>query len=255
MSDLHVRRSQAGSGRGFDAHLIKCIAQVNAAAPDLVIATGDLTQTGSAEEYRHLRELMNALSRPYYLMPGNHDDREALRRVYRDHAYLFETDTHASYVVDVNNWRLLMFDSTKHRRPGGYVDTTRLTWLDSRLRERTHMPTLLALHHPPFAAGVWPLDWFGFANVQELENVVRSHGQVRRVVSGHVHCVRAASWGGTFACTSPSPMPQHLLIGTGQHLPKIHFERPGFLLHSLDDANGSIVTRVHRTHGAIEELG
>lgn len=251
ISDLHVRCGSAQDAREFDVRLTECISRVNAVAPDVVIATGDLTQTGSEEEYRRLRELMSALAAPYYVTPGNHDDPTALRHVYADHAYLFQSNAHLSYAITVGELFLTVLDSTKRGRPGGYVDEARLAWLDSQLKH-TRGTAFMALHHPPFAAGVWPLDWLGFAKVRELESVVRAHPHVRRVISGHVHCARTASWAGTLACTSPSTSPQRLLVGDGWHLPKLHFEHPGFLVHTLD--NGEIVTRVHRVDGAVETL-
>ena len=219
-----------------------------------MIATGDLGDSGTAEEYRRLRELLNSLTTPYYVMPGNHDDPEALRSVFGDRPYLFETRTHVSYAVDAVNWLLLMLDSTKDRRPGGYVDADRLEWLTSQLNAHPGIPTVLALHHPPFAAGVWPMDWFGFVSVRELERVVAGHPHIRRIVSGHIHCARTASWGGTFACTSPSTRSQRLLVGAGRLPPLPHLERAGYLLHELGDA-GDAVTYVQRLSGGLERLG
>lgn len=253
ISDLHVRRRLFPKAQTFDAYLTECISRVNATAPDFVIATGDLAHTGSDEEYRRLRELMSALSCPYYVMPGNHDDPRALRRIFSDRAYLFETDNHVSYTVDAGDHLILMLDSTKSGRPGGYLDSRRLEWLSSQLRKRSNVPVLLALHHPPFAAGVWPMDWLGFINLSELEKLVRTNPQIRRIVSGHVHCARTATWGGTVAYTSPSIIPQRLLVGIGWNLPKMHFEHPGFLLHTLDGGS-DIVTQVHRVSGTIENL-
>lgn len=252
ISDLHIRCAQAKSAREYDARLVECILRVNAVAPDVVVATGDLADTGSADEYRHLRELLNGLSAPYYLTPGNHDDPQVLRGVYADQPYLFQTENHLSYAIDLGELLLLVLDSTRRGRAGGYVDEERLSWLDSQL-QRSNTPALLALHHPPFAAGVWPMDWLGFTNVRELEKVAHAHPRIRRIASGHVHCVRTAMWGGTFACTSPSSRPQHLLVGLGWSLPKFHFELAGFLLHTWD-GSGEMVTHVHRINGTVEKL-
>jgi len=45
-----------------------------------VLATGDLTDSGRAEEYAHLRELLAPLPMTVYFIPGNHDERGALPR-------------------------------------------------------------------------------------------------------------------------------------------------------------------------------
>jgi 3',5'-cyclic AMP phosphodiesterase CpdA len=231
--------------------LTECIAAVNACAPDAVIATGDLVDTGSDEEYRRLRGLLAALAAPYYLTPGNHDDPRALRAVYADAAYLFQCDSHLSYAIDVDGLRLVVLDSMKRGRAGGYVDNERLAWLERELTT-SQAPVILALHHPPFATGVWPMDWLGFAKRRELEEVVRTRPHIRRVISGHVHCVRTAEWGGTFACTSASTRAQRLLVGRGWQVPKLWREHAGFLVHTWDGRN--VTTQVHRLDGSVERL-
>ncbi|HLI95418.1 MAG TPA: metallophosphoesterase [Candidatus Baltobacteraceae bacterium] len=251
ISDLHVHESRAKRVRDFDDALRECICAVNACSPDLVIATGDLTQTGSEEEYRRLRELMGTLSAPYYVTPGNHDDPVALRRVFGDHRYLFQAANHCSYAVDLNDLRLVVLDSMKRGRAGGYMDASRLAWLESQL-DATQQPVILALHHPPFTTGVWPMDWLGFTHLRELERIVRANPQIRRVVSGHVHSVRTGTWAGTFACTAPSTRSQRLLIGAGWRIPAPFTARPGFLLHTRDGAG--ISTELRRFDGSIEPL-
>lgn len=252
ISDLHVRRASAKDARQFDEWLTQCIASVNAAGPDVVIVTGDLTDSGDDREYRRLRELMSALAAPHFLMPGNHDDPQALRRAFSDRTYLFENETHVSYAVAIDGVRIIALDSTKPGRPGGYLDVDRLAWLQMQLSIEPPVPVLLALHHPPFAAGVWPMDWLGFTNVRELEAMIRANPRVRRIVSGHVHCARACAWAGTFACTSPSTRPQRLVIGVGWQPPSLHFERAGFLVHTVD--GGAMRTTVHRIDGTRETL-
>ena len=56
--------------------------------PDLVIMTGDLVDGGKPEEYALLRRLLAPLPMPVYLIPGNHDARDALRAAFADHAFL-----------------------------------------------------------------------------------------------------------------------------------------------------------------------
>ncbi|MEY4371571.1 MAG: hypothetical protein RL219_340, partial [Actinomycetota bacterium] len=54
-------------------------------APDAVILTGDLVNDGRVNQYEHLRVLLAPLPMRVLLMPGNHDDRTALREVFPEH--------------------------------------------------------------------------------------------------------------------------------------------------------------------------
>ena len=45
--------------------------------PDCVLVTGDLTDCGLLEEYGIVREALRRLPMPVYVLPGNHDRREA----------------------------------------------------------------------------------------------------------------------------------------------------------------------------------
>lgn len=230
ISDLHVQADGAEAAASVE-RLARCIQCVNALEPDAVLATGDLAHSGVLGEYHELRRQLNVLRAPYAVMPGNHDDIRMLRQAFADAAYLFECDTHASYAMTLGTLRVLALDSTKHRRPGGYLDDERLEWLQAQLRNSGDSPIVLALHHPPFHAGVVPLDWLGFRNLSRLARIVRGDTRIKRVISGHVHCARSAAWAGTTACTSPSIKPQRLVLWERGSAPRMHHEPAGFLLH------------------------
>ena len=61
-----------------------CIDDINDhhADAELCILTGDLTDAGEISAYEQLREHLSALSMPFHLMPGNHDDRDNLMKVF-----------------------------------------------------------------------------------------------------------------------------------------------------------------------------
>ena len=81
--------------------------------PDIVIATGDLTERGSPHEYRRLRSILGRLELPHFLIPGNHDDRDALRRAFRDHRYLRTFESHASFAIEAWPLRIVGLDTTQ----------------------------------------------------------------------------------------------------------------------------------------------
>src|SRR6188768_3699852 len=70
--------------------------------PDLVIMTGDLVDGGKAEEYALLRQLLAPLSMPVYVIPGNHDAREPLRRAFASDGYLPREGEYLHYVIDAH---------------------------------------------------------------------------------------------------------------------------------------------------------
>ena len=252
ISDLHIRR------RGHVLHhmpntadyLHRAIARLNGMTPlpDIVIATGDLTERGSPHEYRRLRTLLSRLDVPYVLLPGNHDDREALRRAFRDHRYLQTCESHASFVLDAWPVRIIALDSTDPAHIGGYVDEERLSWLDGELSAKPHAPTILAMHHPPFRTGIGPMDAHGFSGVDELGEIVRRHRQIARIVSGHVHTVLMRPWNGAVACTAPSTSPQFVI---GRSRLGIGVEAAGLLLHEWT-WNAEVQTRLLRIEGGAE---
>ena len=53
--------------------------------PDAVLLTGDLTDDGDPRSYARVRELLAPLAVPVHPIPGNHDDRDALREAFADH--------------------------------------------------------------------------------------------------------------------------------------------------------------------------
>ena len=102
LTDLHIREpGRLAYGRIDTAPYLQQAVQSVLALPqqpDAVVITGDLTDFGRAAEYEHLARLLAPLTMPVYLMPGNHDDRDQLRRSFPDHAYLGTGDDTAGFI-------------------------------------------------------------------------------------------------------------------------------------------------------------
>lgn len=172
--------------------------------PDVVLATGDLVDGGSPEEYRRLRALLAPLTMPVFLIPGNHDARDALADAFADHAYLPRGGRFMQYVVEDYPVRLIALDTLVPGQVGGLLCEERLGWLGTRLAEAPDRPTVIFMHHPPFVTGIAHMDRYGLARASEFAEVVRRHPQVERVACGHLHRPIQARVGGTLASTAPS---------------------------------------------------
>src|ERR1700741_2225902 len=111
LSDPHiVERGALAYGRIPTAQLLeKCVRKILAQPrlPDAVVITGDLTDHGTAAEYEMFAELVAPLPMPLFLVVGNHDDRDALKKAFPTHAHLDGEDGFVQYAVDDFDVRLV----------------------------------------------------------------------------------------------------------------------------------------------------
>lgn len=236
ISDLHIRKQGELASRVVDTAgcLERCVTRLNSLEPrpDLAILTGDLVDSGHPEEYRHLRQMLEPLKMPYYLMPGNHDAREPLRSVFSDHAYLNRGGEFIQHVIAGYPVRLILLDTLDPGNDAGLMDEARLSWLEARLAEAPGEPTLVFMHHPPFITGIRFMDEINCRGADKMAGIIRNNPQVERVLCGHVHRPIQTRWAGTVACTAPSTAHQSVVDLREEGVPgEFSLEPPGFLLH------------------------
>ena len=234
ISDTHIKADgmlayQHIDTSGFLARAVDHILHLDP-RPDVVLGTGDLVDTGTDAEYARLRHLLAPLPMPVYLIPGNHDDRGALRRAFPDHRYL-PREGFIQYVVEGGPVRLIALDTLIPKAPGGRLDRERVDWLDARLGEAPEAPTVIFMHHPPFATGIAYMDSIGLEGADLLAEVVKRHPQVERVLCGHLHRTIQTRWAGTLAMTSPGTAHQVGLDVRENAGLSITLEPPGYTLH------------------------
>ncbi|HSO06124.1 MAG TPA: phosphodiesterase [Pelomicrobium sp.] len=245
-SDPHVTVPGVLMGGRVDTSALfaRCVERLAALdpPPDLVILSGDLANTGKPEEYQHLRRLLTGFQLPFRLMVGNHDDRDALRDAFPEHAYLREDPRYVHCAFDAGPLRVLLLDTLDPGRDAGTLDAARLAWLAAQLDAEPRVPTLVFMHHPPFATGLAAMDAMRCDHADELERLVRRHGQVHVVACGHVHRPVVTRWAGALAMTAPSTAHQIDLDLGADAPPRYTLEPPAFLLHRW--SAGRLVTHV-----------
>jgi len=243
ITDLHLGLELEIAGARVDTveRLERAVGHLNALEPlpSLVLATGDLTADGRPEEYRTLAERLGRLSVPVFLMPGNHDHRERLRAAFPGHGHLPQTGF-LHYAVEAGTLRILALDTLEPGASGGLLCERRLEWLEARLAEAPGRPTLIAMHHPPFATGIPSFDEMGCRGGDALGRLVSAHGGVEAVVCGHVHRAISARWSGTVAHVCPSAAFQYPFeLGRVEHLEPSP-EPPACMLHLWVEGRGLV---------------
>ena len=236
ISDLHIKRPGKLSYRVVDcaAMLARCVEEILRLPqrPDAIAVTGDLVDFGRVDEYNHLRELLSPLPMPYYLLPGNHDERGALREAFADHAYLRQWQPYVQYAIDAWPVRIVAIDTVIPGEGGGRLDGERLAWLDRTLAAERGKPTIVLMHHPPFPTLIGHMDRIGLEGSEALAEVITRHPQVERILCGHLHRPIQYRFAGTIASTSPSPAHQVALDLSPQAASRFKMEPPAFQLHA-----------------------
>jgi 3',5'-cyclic-AMP phosphodiesterase len=215
--------------------LQRCVADINRQRPDIVIFTGDTVQHGHSQEYAFLRELVAPLVAPLYLVPGNRDDKVALRAAFNDEAFLPDEGEFLHYVVEDYSVRLVAIDSTSVGERKGVFCPARQSWLDNVLSDRPAQPTLLCIHHPPFDVGDHYVG--GYRRPEDaaaLEDIVSRHPQVVGLLCGHVHWPIEREWAGTAARIMPS-----VAVDVRKGIDEVAAgKRPIYMLHRVSDDTG-----------------
>jgi 3',5'-cyclic AMP phosphodiesterase CpdA len=235
LSDCHI----AGWGKKAYGvaptaeNLARCVDHINQLdpKPDLVLVTGDITCKGLLEEAERSASLLDKLRCPYYIIPGNHDDRASLWSVFGGKACPSRMEGFFSYVIEDYDVRLIAMDSTIPGAPGGEICERRAKWLNMRLSEAENQPTVIFMHHPPIKCGVIETDIDGFIGADRLGNVIEKYTHIERIICGHIHLLVHARWCGTTVSTAPSMGMQLVLDLTLQHPSEFILEAPGYQLH------------------------
>lgn len=143
LSDIHVV-----PGNANEQKLIDAINEINAMDDiDFVIMNGDLTNEGSDEQLTNVKNLLDKIKHPLYVIPGNHENNwsQSATKTFIDlwgnDRFVFETD---DYVVVGANCGPFM------KMGDGHVKQEDLHWLDSVLKERVkNGKKVISFNHYP----------------------------------------------------------------------------------------------------------
>jgi Icc protein len=250
ISDLHVTDAPGAKGalgQDSDAGLSAVLRAITAGPrPDMVVASGDLADKGTAAAYERLADSLARLDLPVHCLAGNHDH----------HDPLVSTMPRSSVRVDgsvvAGEWLFVFVDSNAHgreRSPDGFWRDRADRYLsaehgaltpeehgrvDATLRTSDAPHAFLWVHHPPVAPdGAETAE----AYVGQLRGLVRSHPGVRAIACGHFHTAYDGVLDGRPVFVAPSTS-LNFDAGAGTYV------APGYRRLRLHD-DGTVTSTVH----------
>jgi len=183
LSDTHLY----GDGRlhygivdtlaGLDRVLARAAA---VAEVDLIVASGDLSDDGTAASYRKLQGTLEPWAAErgatvVYAM-GNHDLADGFEEV------LGARET----VTTVRGFRVVTIDTAVPQAGYGRVDESQLEWLGDVLATPSEHGTVVVMHHPPVPPTTVLFEPLRLVDPDALLEVC-SAGDVRLILAGHFH--------------------------------------------------------------------
>lgn len=217
ITDCHLL-ARAGArlhGLDPDQSLARVLEAVKASSPEVVVASGDLAETGSPDAYRRLKNLLGSLDCPVVCLPGNHDDPEAMRR------HLLGDGIEMPRSLAVGGWRLYLLDDTVPGRPEGRMGASRLAELEWDLHGHAGQSKAVFVHHQPVSTDSPWIDGMGLSDGDALLELLAGDGKVSLVAFGHIHHAFSATHEGIRLFGTPAtsfqarPSKAHFELDTG----------------------------------------
>ncbi|MFJ7274407.1 metallophosphoesterase [Kitasatospora sp. NPDC098663] len=257
ISDLHFRNSPGA--RNFVTHepdtgLAAVLADAKQAITDaaVVVATGDLADTGEPGAYGRIGGVLDALPTPVYCLAGNHDRQDTLQ------ACLPRPNVHLEPAVRVGNWLMLFLDTNAHGREaaadGTYHDRDDRVHAAAQpgltpaeeARARAILMTTEAdhvfvwLHQPPLRRTAPAVESYS-----ELAVLMRDFPKIRAIGAGHLH----GDLSGEF-----EQRPVYVCPSTFFSIDHVNrrFQGPGYRTYTLHP-DGRIDSAVHTVPGEISD--
>ncbi|HID01910.1 MAG TPA: phosphodiesterase [Desulfobacterales bacterium] len=235
ISDIHIT---GGDRKAYGIvptaeNLAHCVEHINQLIPkpDLVIVTGDITYDGQLTEAERAVTIFDKLHAPYFIIPGNHDNRSTLLSAFDTKTCPVKDNNFFNYVIEGYELRCIGMDSSIPDAAGGEITDKGIQWLEQQLAMEPRKPTIIFIHHPPAKFGVLETDEDGFIGADKFSKVISQHKNIKGILCGHIHLTAHLGWCGTVISTAPSMGLELVLDLTLSRHSQFNLDQPGYLLH------------------------
>lgn len=210
ITDTHIVAPGAlAYGRSDSAAALRrAIDTINAKLPllkgiDRVIIAGDLTDHGTPDEYAHFKAIMAALDLPWMAVPGNHDQRDAMRSAFCDAPWMTGIGP-VQWQHDFGPFSMIGLDTLQEGAHYGELSQEGLAFLDKALGAIGQQPAVIVTHHPWMRSSIPAMDADNLRNGDKVLARLESHPGPVRMVSGHVHRAMTSQIGKVLCQIAPA---------------------------------------------------
>ncbi len=184
VTDSHLRKEGDGTLLGMNTRdsldAVLELVLKRPVVPDLVLATGDLAQDGSAEAYQCFESKMAQFNCPMVWFSGNHDDPVIMADTVSNPDVLIK-------VKIVGRWKLIFLDSSVRNKVYGEFGKDELALLERELNADQDKFVAICFHHHPVKINCAWLDTIGLHNADEFFAITDRFSHVRLILWGHIH--------------------------------------------------------------------
>jgi Icc protein len=200
MTDLHLGPTADYQCRGFNTlDSFKAVLDASEAVGDgeeILVLTGDLASDSQPGAYQQLNKILAQKNKQAIWLPGNHDHLSLMQENLSDYPYL--------PAYEHEHWAVLMIDSSVAGKPGGEISDQQLAQLERNLEQTKDKHVLVAMHHSPVSLNSQWLDEHRISNHQKLHSLLVANGNVKALITGHIHQQHETDWQGIKVYSTPS---------------------------------------------------
>ncbi|MFG2331136.1 metallophosphoesterase [Streptomyces sp. NPDC048604] len=211
---------------------------------DAVLVTGDIADHAEPAEYENVRGLLRS-RHPVLVCPGNHDDRDAFRRVLLGEEDTGRPDAPVNRVHRGDGFVVALCDSSVPGKHEGFLEDETLDWLEGVLADTPHdVPVLVGFHHPPVPLNTPYVDEIRQYGEERLAALADRHPHLTAFLAGHAHTAAATTFAGRPLLVAPGVVSalrfpwEH----PGRTVEHVHLDLPPAVAFHVIDETGRLTT-------------
>ena len=156
---------------------------------DGLVVTGDVSDDGSMESYLSAYAKLSKLNVPILVIPGNHDLRDPMRKVFHENVQFSKNSSQFDWVFEFDETLIIGLDTLVEGENFGFLEEKSLDFLSHQLSNNSGSDLVLLIHHPPIKTGIYFMDQIGLTNTSDLSECLKATDRPIKILCGHVHGV------------------------------------------------------------------